>query len=470
MAKPPQVENRSTQRPSLPLTQRRAGFALWAGLYALAVVYVSLALGPNGPNLVARDPAAAWHLLLAAPYLRTGSDQRPDWMANLLMLVPLGFLATGALWSRRGRMRRGLAATAAFCGCAGFVVAVKYAQLFFPPRTVSLNYIMAQSLGCFFGVALFSLLHRRLSALGHELAAGGRRALIVLCGFYALALFLFFLFPFDFALNAADLRERVAVAPHLLLSLPGEGRPSGLRLILVLAATAATIPVGSLLALTNRAMSLLGIAAAGLLMMSGVAAISLLLLDAAPSLAEIGYRTAGVVIGAVLARWLEGQDPASWRNLLARLAPWLILPYVLAVLFVDGLLSPGWRTATQARAAFDSLDLLPFYNDYIASKAHAAQSIVVEFATFAPIGVMVALRSGDGGAGVWAAALAASLFSVAIELGRWFKPGLQPDFSNVLIAALAAGLAARLTPAFWRIVEDRPSGLGGCGRIGHIRR
>jgi hypothetical protein len=254
----------------------------------------------------------------------------------------------------------------------------------------------------------------------------------------------------------------------MLLSLPGEGWPASLRLILVLAATGAAIPVGALLTLTNRAMSLLGIAAAGLLMMSAVGAISLLLLDATPSLAEIGYRTAGVVIGAVLTRWLEGQDPASWRNLLARLVTWLILPYGLAVLFVNGLLSPHWRTATQARAAFDSLDLLPFYHDYIVSKAHAAQSIAVELATFAPIGMMVALRSG-GGARVWAAALAASLFSLAIELGRWFKPGLQPDFSNVLIAALAAGLAARLTPAFWRIVEGRPSGLGGCGEIGHIR-
>ncbi len=468
MAKPPHVESRSTPRPSLPLIHYRARFALWAGLYALAVVYVSLALGPNGANFVARDPDAAWHMLLTAPYLRTGSDQRPDWMANLLMLVPLGFLATGALWPRRRRMRRGLAAAAAFCGCAGFVVAVKYAQLFFPPRTVSLNYILAQSLGCFFGVALFSLLHGRLSALERDLAAGGRRALIGLCGLYALMLFLFFLFPFDFALNAADLRERVAAVPHMLLSLPGEGWPASLRLILVLAATGAAIPVGALLTLTNRAMSLLGIAAAGLLMMSAVAAISLLLLDATPSLAEIGYRTAGVVIGAVLTRWLEGQDPASWRNLLARLVTWLILPYGLAVLFVNGLLSPHWRTATQARAAFDSLDLLPFYHDYIVSKAHAAQSIAVELATFAPIGMMVALRSG-GGAGVWAAALAASLFSLAIELGRWFKPGLQPDFSNVLIAALAAGLAARLTPAFWRIVEGRPSGLGGCGEIGHIR-
>ena len=97
------------------------------------------------------------------------------------MLAPLGFLATGALWPRAGGMRRGLAAVAAFGGCIVFIAGVKYAQLFFPPRTVSLNYILAQSLGCLLGVGLFALLHERLSALRGALAGGGRRALAIVC-------------------------------------------------------------------------------------------------------------------------------------------------------------------------------------------------------------------------------------------------------------------------------------------------
>jgi VanZ family protein len=439
-----------------PMAHRRARFAPWAGVYALAVIYVSIILGPNGVNFVPGDPGTAWHILLATPYLTTGSDQRPDWMANLLMMVPLGLLVAGGFWPRQGRMRRGLAAAGAFGGCVIFVVAVKYAQLFFPPRTVSLNYVLAQSLGSVIGVALFWLSRDRLSALWGDLAGRGRRALIVACRIYALGFFLFLLFPFDFVLSGDDLRQRGAVLPQLLLSWPGAGLPTGLRLTFILVGTVATIPLGVLLALRRRSRSLLGIATAGLSMMSGVMLASMFLLDATPSLAAIGYRTLGVVIGGILAERLEGQDPARWRNLLARLVPWLVPPYVLAVVFINDLLSPHWRNTPEALAAFDDLGLLPFYHHYIVSKAHAAQSVAKELLCFAPIGVMIALRRGRGRASAWGAAIAALLFSLAIEFGRWFKPGLQPDFSDAIIAAVAAGLAAKLTPVFWHMLEDRP--------------
>src|SRR5437899_191597 len=95
----------------------RSRFALSAGAYALAIVYVSTVLGPTGLNFVPRDPVTAWHVLLATPYVETGSDQRPDWMANLLMLVPLGFLTTGALWSTRSWLRQSLALGGALISC-----------------------------------------------------------------------------------------------------------------------------------------------------------------------------------------------------------------------------------------------------------------------------------------------------------------------------------------------------------------
>ncbi len=167
------MTDHSLTRPSAPWVRRSACFARWACLYALAVVYVSIVLGPIGMNFVPRDPATAWRMLLAAPYLAGGSDQRPDWVANLLMAVPLGFLATGALWRRRGPIRRGAAAGAALIGCVAFVIAVKYAQLFFPPRTVSLNYILAQAFGSLLGIVLFLLSHDHLDALRRDLASGG---------------------------------------------------------------------------------------------------------------------------------------------------------------------------------------------------------------------------------------------------------------------------------------------------------
>ena len=433
----------------------RSRFAGWAIAYALAMAYASLIVGPTGFHFVPLSPETAWRMLRATPYLVNGSDQRPDWMANLLMLVPLGWLATGGFWPRRRGLRWLAAGTALSC-CLILVLGLKYLQLFFPPRTVSLNYIEAQSLGSLLGIGLFWLSCDRLLAWRQGLRGGGRTPLMIACGIYAAALLAFFLFPFDFTLSADDFRERAAVLPRMLLSWPGEGRSTTLRVLVVLADTAATIPLGVLLALKSRPRSLLRIAAIGFVTMSVVTILTMLVLSASPSLAAVFYRTVGIIAGAAIVMGFEAQDPRRWHSRLARLVPVMILPYVVSVLFVKDLLSPHWRTMQEALAAFDEFSLLPFYHHYIVSKAHAAESVVAHLLMFAPIGVMIALRRGSGRIAVWSAAIIAALFSLAIELGRCFKPGLQPDFSNAIIAAVAAGFAVRLTDVFWRMLEGAP--------------
>ena len=333
------------------------------------------------------------------------------------------------------------------------MIAVKYLQLFFPPRTVSLNYIEAQSLGSLLGVALFWVSADRLFPVLRGISGPGSRPLLIVCGIYGVALFLFYLFPFDFALSSEDFRERSAALPNMLLSWTGEGRSPTLRAVVVLADTVATIPLGVLLALKSRRRSLFRIAVTGLVMMSMVTVLTMLVLTATPSLIAILYRTVGIVIGAAMLMWAERQDPVRWRNLLARLVPPMIPPYLLAVAFVNDLLSPQWRRMSEALAAFDEFGLLPFYHHYIVSKAQAAASVAVHLLTFAPIGVMVALRRGGRRAEIWTAAVLAAVLSFGVELGRWFKPELQPDFSNVIIASAAAGIAAKLTPAFWSMLE-----------------
>jgi hypothetical protein len=106
-----------------PAAHRRARFVGWAFAYAAAIAYVSLVLGPRGFNFVPLDPVVAWRKLLATPYLATGSDQRADWVANLLMLVPLGFVVTGVFWPRQRRLRWLAAGTALCCGLV-LVIAV----------------------------------------------------------------------------------------------------------------------------------------------------------------------------------------------------------------------------------------------------------------------------------------------------------------------------------------------------------
>ena len=127
----------------------------WAILYALIIVYVSTVLGPLGFHYVPISLDQAWSSFLSISYYEDGAGQRPDWIANLLMLLPLGFLLCATFRSTLGS-RVGLLAPVLAMGVGlTFILAVKFAQLWFPPRTVSLNYIIAQAAGYAIGVGLF---------------------------------------------------------------------------------------------------------------------------------------------------------------------------------------------------------------------------------------------------------------------------------------------------------------------------
>jgi VanZ family protein len=449
------------QRPIAPLpasrfTPRRC--AGWLLLYALIAVYSSLVLGPLGFHFVPQNPQTVWHNFLATPFFDNGSDQRPDWIANLLMMVPFGLLATGALGAGSRVSARVLGSLLALLLGLGFVLAVKYAQLFFPPRTVSLNYIIAQSIGATLGVALFHPLRASLSRLATATDPASRLRLlldIAVLGFVAFALF-----PFDITLSAQDLAFRFANLPRSLLSLPDAGRPHLLQIVLLVATAIAAVPLGMRLfvqaARPWHRPALAPIIVTGAALLAILFAASLFILSARVSIATFGLRLLGVVAGALLLRWLASQNPARLRDRFGRSVPYLVPIYLLLLVYTNGLLTRAWVPPGQALAGLDLRGLLPLWHDYIVSKAHALQSDVVHVAMYAPIGVLIWLRRGGAPRTALLAGTIAGLLSLAIELGRGLKPGLQPDFNEVLIGAIAAGVTNRVMPVLWPIFLSVP--------------
>jgi hypothetical protein len=79
---------------------------------------------------------------------------------------------------------------------------------------------------------------------------------------------------------------------------------------------------------------------------------------------------------------------------------------------------------------------------------------------FAPIGVMVWLRRGFWSSGGKFAAFLAFSLSLLMELGRMVKPGLRPDFSDPIIAAVAAAVAFKSMPFLWRMFEREAARSG----------
>ena len=428
-------------------------FGIFTVLYALLIAYASTIVGPLGLHFVPLPLQEALHRLVSVVYIQHGSDQRADWMGNVLMLIPLGFLLTG--WVSGERRQSPTAAIGAFIGAMGFVLIVKFAQLYFPPRTVTLNYILAQGLGVAIGIALFVAPRRGLAELGrgHDRMATARAMLLL----YTAALVLFLLMPLDFALTQEDLLAQLQKLPDTLIAVGGEGRPFVVRIVLILASIAAMMPVGALLTFeaggrafvgrSTGAATLLGFCA-----MAGLYALTTLLIGGAPALLAVFYRTIGIAAGAWLMRWITRQDPDAIRAALAGTLPRLA-PVYLAVLFaVNGLISLDWIGPGEAAEAINPRSLIPLYNYYIVAKAQAAKNIAGHAAMFVPIGVMVWLAVREGGTVM--AFILGGVLSAVVEALRFLRPGLVPDINAIPLAAAAAWAAAALMPVLWRVVES----------------
>ena len=429
-------------------------FSPWVLLYALLIAYSSTVIGPMGLHYVPIDPTEAWSQFIgrAFTWVDNGSDQRADWMGNLSMYIPFGFLLTGTLWPRRGGAGgRGLAMLAAFAVGVGFLLAVKYAQIFFPPRTVTLNYVVAQSVGTAVGAMVFALTHGRMSRMVWHGASGGRDNLRTLLRVYAAALSIFLLMPLDFALSVGDLMAVAQRLPSVLFAMPGAGRPAVVQATALVASTVAAAPFGLLMVVgPNGRNRLFGVSILrGIVWMLVLFALTAMLLSGAPTFVSLFCRMIGVGAGVCGMRWLVRQDP---RRLRQRLRTWslLLLPlYLLVLLAVNGVLSTHWRDPAETLRDVYVLGLIPLFDYYIVTKAAAAKNIVGHLAMYAPLGVFAWLRGYRPRAGfVWAFVLA-----LGIETARYLRPGLEGDVNAVAVAGLAALFAARLMPGLWRMLE-----------------
>ena len=176
--------------------------ALMAGLLALYLWFVLL--GSLVPlQYVHRPLASAWRVFEALAWSNWGMDSRADWLANVLLFMPLTLLASLLFNQRQSAGVALLLVLAATLLSAS----LEFAQLFFPARTVSPNDVVAESVGGLLGLLAHALWGARLQhglaqCWQHERQQPGvaqwRHA-------YGLCLLLLGLLPLDLTLSPADL-------------------------------------------------------------------------------------------------------------------------------------------------------------------------------------------------------------------------------------------------------------------------
>lgn len=423
--------------PARPAPNRRH-YGMLALLFAAFVLYGSVT-----PLRLHRLPfaeaVARFDLVLAQPIT---VQSRSDWLANFLLLLPLGFLLMATLSCDRPQWTLP-AIPVALAACVVLAVCVEFAQLYFPPRVSSINDIAAQTAGGATGMLFWLLRGQRLTGIARRLWSdiGSRSTVHLLLPLYLFFLLIVQTLPFDFTLSPVELYHKYKAGRVHLLPFAGADL-GGLELANKLFWNAVLFaPVGLLLArLPGRARQSGGLVF--VLGLSAAAAIELAQLFAVSRYFDaIDILSGGA---AVLAGWFVAQRYAS-SAVQPQLRRVLLALSLAALIFMEWQPFDFSLTLSEARVRLHRVSLLPFVDYLRGNYLNALDDGIHKIMLFAPLGVLLAPSTPAS----WGALLRCGLLAVAVaavlEAGQMFLPTRYASLTDVLVGGTAAGIGLLLT-------------------------
>jgi len=417
---------------------RSAGrvYAILAVSYALLVVYGLLVPLEYRP----RPFEEAVRAFAATPYLELGVGNRADLVANLLLFIPLAFVAMGALTREDALPGRWLMAGMTVVGAVALSLVLEFVQLYFPPRTVSWNDVLAECSGAVVGTALWLALGGRLTRWWRRVLAAMRPAGVArhLLTAYVVGFLVYQLFPFDVVLSAEELAMQADQGKMVLR--PFADAVAG---VVLAAKVLAFVPVGFWVVVCWRDVRR-PVLAAGVMGTAYVAAVEVLQLfvfSRYSSGTDVVLGAAGSLAGGVLATRL---GPAA-RKALPRALGWRVLGWLLRLALAGALvaamvwgkwapLALHWPEQGFAAALAERVHV-PFYYQYWNSEFEAVGQLLRDIATPAVLAMLVVslFPAGLSGRRASAAAIAAAV-AVSVELGQIAFPPHVPDMTTAVLA------------------------------------
>ena len=415
-------------------------------LYVLFVVYGSLV----PLTYVDRPLVDAVQAFKNIPFLDLGIGSRADWVANLLLFIPMTFLA-GVLFNASGNSGNSgrriwvsfLIATAAIL----FAVCIEFTQLFFPQRTVSQNDIFAESLGGFVGLGLFRFFGDRFQfwLSGFWRTQQQKDRLDRLLYAYLILLFIFNVLPLDLTLSPAELFHKWKEGRIVLL--PFAGLKGGFFNGLYETATDILIwlPAGVIWALRTR--STAGrVVKQGLLAALVIELLQLFVYSRVTDVTDVCLAGVGAWLGWAVVKRAAGSLPAVIRLLENR---WLTLWLGWAVLTLGIFWFPFNFSldGLSISAAGSAFTRLPFTTYYFTSEYHAINELLRKLGFFLPGGLLLgfAVYKTDGSRrqAAMVPILLLVLLAVAVETGQLALPGKVADLTDALLES-AGGILGYL--------------------------
>lgn len=409
---------------------KRSRAALCAWLFYMAfVVYGSLV--PLDFRYVPLEQA--WELFKHTPFLQLGVESRADWVANGVLYVPLGFLGVRAL----GVRSQGLSAVWSLAIACVVAFVVEFTQLYFPPRTVSQNDLLAECIGSLIGVMAALGLGPWLARVWHAWERAPSRLAQLALQAYSAGYVLYCFFPFDLLLSRQEFADKMAAGGSGWLFATTDNPLRAAMLFLV--EIVLTIPVGLGLTARRPALAVRYGVVAGALLGLLIEVGQLFIATGVSQGASVLSRAAAVGLGAWARSHWRQHSLEAFRSWVSRHLRWLLPVYLVPLVYGSGLGGHAWLGWDRALQSWSELRLLPFYYHYFVSEAEALKSLGRVVVMFSPLAVLMWSRRAHAiGAGLMAA-----IISLLFEFNKLFMADIHPDPTDVLLAGFSAWLLAK---------------------------
>lgn len=392
------------------------------------------------------------------PYFQLSIQSRADFVANILLFIPLSFFLMGS-WLIQNKPSYNKKFTVAlfvliFCSLLSFLI--EFLQQFFPPRTVSQNDILAETSGAIIGIILWIWYGPNLTILAQGLISEHRPhslAAKALIG-YIVALIFFSVFPLDLIISPVEIYHKWKEGRFILLPFSWYYGSIEKFFYDIFVDLALFIPIGFLSGKTLKIPFKKLLIIRGLLFGVTVAAaiefLQIFVWSRFSDVTDIITGGLGGLFGGILCCFItegttEYNIPESKKGSLVRLYVLPIGGYLCILMLIHW--SPFNFNTDRALvlSRLKNISFIPLYNYYYTSELHAMTEALRKFLFFLPLGILIERfwKDIDCKAHIFINLIILGLFAGIIEAGQVFLPERYPDITDALIG-VAGGLAGVL--------------------------
>ena len=440
---------------------------LLAVVYSLFVIYGSLV--PLEFQPVSLE--AAWYDFKNIPYLDLSIRSRADWVANILLFIPLAFLWQGVLHWHKKTWLKLIIPPLLWLGLILFSCALEFSQIFFPQRTVSQNDIIAESIGAGTGILLWLTFGTTIRNWFLSWKEGQGKASIFnkLLVLYLAGLFFYNIMPLDLTLSPVEIYHqwkegRVHLVPF------SASYDTTARMIYELGTDALLWTLPALLWIMGSRKSAGTVWFGTLGMAVGLEFIQLFVFTRVTDSTDLITAASGAFFGCLLGRQLKirlfrdvQRQPARLSiRLYAGTAGILAWIFILIILFWYPFEFTTEREFVLQR--LEGMFKVPFSAYYFGTEYRALTEVLHKVLFFFPLGAILALTAVNWRTRAKMRLILDGLLlffitgvALGIELGQVLIPGKNVDTTDFFLEIIGGWSGYFGTVTIHRLINGNPS-------------